>query len=99
MLYSSGELYLPVLLFYGVRSLVTKLKLLHPPNTAQQRPRKREPVRGRIPAQTYGRSYSAFRLCTLSCEGRDQFWIIVSIILPRVIRFERLFVPCMEARR
>ena len=29
------------------------------------------PVRGRIPAQSYERSYSALRLCTLYCESRD----------------------------
>ena len=29
------------------------------------------PVTGRIPAQSYERSYSALRLRTLSCEGRD----------------------------
>ena len=28
------------------------------------------PIRARIPAQPYERSYSALRLCTLSCEGR-----------------------------
>ena len=32
---------------------------------------KREPVAPRIPAQSYERSYSALRLCTLSCESRD----------------------------
>ena len=32
---------------------------------------KREPIAPRIRAQSYGRSYSALRLCTLSCESRD----------------------------
>ena len=32
---------------------------------------KREPIAPRIPAQTYERSYSALRLCTLSCDSRD----------------------------
>ena len=49
---------------------VTELKLLYTPDTAWKGPKKREPLAPRIPSQTYERSYSALRLCTLSCEGR-----------------------------
>ena len=49
---------------------VTELKLLYTPDTAWKGPKKREPLAPRIPAQTYERSYSALRSCTLSCESR-----------------------------